>query len=173
MSAVDIRRTAHLRSTPTRRLAWRIGACLALTLLIGCASRQPMTLGTTAPPPDFALVLSFTQPPAHYILEPDGTLRAATGPGITHGPTPALMPPPTARLTPDQIAQLWALTHDAGLVTHPLSDSKNIENPGKLPPPALIATVTAYGQQHRTRHHAPLSPSATALLRRLVQLGGD
>lgn len=54
---------------------------------------------------------------ARYIVEPDGVLRAAVGPGADD----EMFPPQTRRLTARDVRRLWALTQDAGVLApdHP------------------------------------------------------
>lgn len=105
------------------RLGFTIGTVLGglffVIGLAGCASvdkRNDLGFGNASETPtDFAMVLTIesspsAQPrhrrPGQYVLEPDGTLRAAIGPGTHAG----LLPPVTARLDPAEVDELWRLT---------------------------------------------------------------
>lgn len=79
------------------------------------------------PPADFVLSVTILGPagtaaevdatprplrPARYLVEPDGVLRAAIGPGAT----PRVYPGETRRLTDAQVRRLWRLTAVSGLL---------------------------------------------------------
>jgi hypothetical protein len=101
--------------------------------LPGCSSTpavrpepEPAVLADRAPA-DFALGITVLSPasdpaqidatprpqrPARYIVEPDGVLRAAIGPGAT----PRVYPGRTRRLDTEQVQRLWRLASNTGLL---------------------------------------------------------
>jgi hypothetical protein len=104
---------------------------LLLTLLGACSSppRVAPPAGTPVPqerPSDFVLAatvlagartgdpagLPRSLQPARYIVEADGALRAATGPGSDE----QTFPPRSRQLSPREFDQLWALVRDSGLL---------------------------------------------------------
>ncbi len=157
------------------------GFTLALLTLSGCAA-APTATDTVAAPPDFCLVLTYhpargagnigLRQPAHFVVEADGTLRAAVGPGVD----PGLMPPVTARLSPPQRDRLWNLVRDARLVDpDPKLEAGDPRPPFPLLQPlssGLSTTVMAHGRTHRHATPAPLNPGQAALLRFMVELRG-
>lgn len=97
-------------------------ACL-LGLLGGCGATRHPEAGV---PGDFALAITVLREtagrdvpralrPAQYMVDVDGTLRVAVGPGV--GPT--TYPPRMRRLSPAQVARLWSLSESAGLAEFP------------------------------------------------------
>lgn len=66
--------------------------------------------------------------PARYIVEADGLLRAAVGPGST----PSTFPPVTRRLNDAQVTALWAMVETAGILKDP--DPARIGNPELVEP---------------------------------------
>ncbi|MEM9754183.1 MAG: hypothetical protein AAF916_12490 [Planctomycetota bacterium] len=145
-------------------------AVLLVAMLVGCVtSPDAQWTSTQTAPPDFALALTITATDAtprakhrrhaHYVLEPDGTFRAALGPGTRDG----LLPPVTARLDPAEIGEIWRLT-------------------APLLPPTPIATTAMAGEiqiqttvtAHRRTTRGQFQPEAgDPLLRRLAELRGD
>ncbi len=115
---------------PTRLIPLALLACLTLA---ACSSTptvrpepEPIVLPESAPD-DFALSVTIlgpetepaeidaaprTQRPARYIIEPDGILRAAIGPGAT----PRVYPGQTRQLSPAQVQRVWRLTANTGLL---------------------------------------------------------
>lgn len=109
-----------------------LALCLCLALA-GCSSTpvvkpepEPAALPERAPD-DFALSVTVMGPatepaeidatprperPARYIVEPDGVLRAAIGPGAT----PRVYPGQTRQLTTGQVQRLWRLASNTGLL---------------------------------------------------------
>src|SRR5262245_9284621 len=102
---------------------------LAATLL-GCASNSPPPPPVEPPlpddrPDDFVLAATVYSPqtmreariprslrPARYIVEPDGSLRAAVGPGADATTYPGR----TRQLTPAQFDTLWRSVRTSGLL---------------------------------------------------------
>lgn len=133
-----------------RRIArWVIAAVLTLPLAAPIAAcRSAPTLAPAAAPPverpaDFVLAATVHAPanaaeaqlprslrPARYVVEVDGSLRAAIG----HGSGEQTYPPITRVLTPRQADQLWRLVRDSGLLdpAHPgrVGDPASIPRPG-------------------------------------------
>ena len=166
------------------RLPQLIATLILLLTLTACTtSRRQANLDAAAYPPDFALVCTVTAPddphtdpaadpppllpryrPAQHLLEPDRLLRVALGPGTHRG----LYPPPTARLQPAQVAELYRLT--ARLKT------SNPNPPHASPPdPAGIncrLSFTANGTTTELRGDPQQWPELDALLQQLVQLRG-
>lgn len=91
----------------------RLALLLLLLLLPACgAARHPtvgvpgdLALGVTVLGSREAVGLPRAQRPAQYILETDGSLRVAVGAGVE----PSTYPARVRRLTPRQVAHLWAL----------------------------------------------------------------
>lgn len=70
--------------------------------VVGCAGGG--STGRSSCPDDFAMSLYVPSPePAWYVLDADGTLRAATGLRLDSSPVPA----PVRVLTPRQMQNLW------------------------------------------------------------------
>lgn len=102
--------------------------------LLGACSSSPVVKPRPEPPPlpehapeDFTLAITVMGPaatpeevnaaprperPARYIIEPDGILRAAIGPGAT----PRVFPGETRQLDNAQLERLWRLTTNTGLL---------------------------------------------------------
>ncbi|MEM7576900.1 MAG: hypothetical protein AAF328_05425 [Planctomycetota bacterium] len=145
-------------------------AVLLVAMLVGCVtSPDAQWTSTHTTPPDFALALTITatdaaprakhRRPAHYVLEPDGTFRAALGPGAQNG----LLPPVTARLDPVEIDEIWQLTA-------PLLPPSPIATTAMADELEIQTTVTA----HRRTTRWQFQPQAgDPLLRRLAELRGD
>jgi hypothetical protein len=106
-------------------------AAFVLAFLMGCHTPSSVPYAQVAPPPqtrphDFVLAATVIGPtrtvepvglprslkPARYIVEADGCLRAATGPGSDE----QTFPPRSRQLTPRQADQLWRLVLDSGLL---------------------------------------------------------
>ncbi len=88
-------------------------AGLGIAVLGACSTRP--ALGPDPVPSDFVLGIT-TYPTdaearARYVVEADGVLRAAEGAGVG----PEVFPAETRRLTADERAQLWRLTHATGI----------------------------------------------------------
>jgi hypothetical protein len=101
--------------------------------LCGCSSAPPQKEEEPEPvvlpehaPEDFTLSVTVMGPatregideraraerPARYIVEPDGALRAAIGPGAT----PRVYPGQTRRLTGEEMQRVWRLVVNTGLL---------------------------------------------------------
>ncbi|MEM6553330.1 MAG: hypothetical protein AAF750_14530 [Planctomycetota bacterium] len=153
----------------------RLALLLPVLLLApACSTPTPTTTHPAAPyPPDFAAALLIRHPnptpdtpehlrPSLSLIQPDRTLRAATGPG-THL---NLFPRPSATLPPDALAHLYQQLADAQLFdptpTH-----------ASIPPntPTLTARITAHRHVHRRT--IPLTddhPHALAVAHTLTDL---
>lgn len=105
----------------TKRV-WGVWATLVGTALGGCAG--PRTAGDALPearPADLVLGLTVYGPdsgvrrggqrPARYLVEPDGSLRAAVGGGAVE----SVHPPIARRLTDAERDELWAMVRAAGI----------------------------------------------------------
>ncbi len=153
-------------------MRWTAVGCLLTCLAALAACSMPVDAPAPPYPPDFALVFHVDGPadaadplrrPAQHVVEPSRKLRVMLGPGATV----ADYPPPTARLSPTQMADLYRLARAAVL-----------DDPA---PPAGATASTIYrvtltaGGRTTTRAldaEAKPAPAATALLRELVQLRG-
>jgi hypothetical protein len=117
--------------------------------LAGCHAppQAPPALGDPPPqtrPRDFVLAATILAPqratpatglprslqPARYIVEADGCLRAAIGPGSDE----KTFPPRSRQLTPRQADQLWRLVLDSGLLD-PASPVR-VDDPSAIERPA-------------------------------------
>lgn len=103
---------------------------LVLSLLLlpaSCRSRIPDPSALAERPDDFVVAAAVYTPalkpeairalpramrPARYLVEADGVLRAAVGPGSDNN----TFPPPTRQLTVDQVDRLWRIIRDSGLL---------------------------------------------------------
>ena len=89
---------------------------MACVLCASCASpARHAATSPDAPPPDFALSIIVREDaagltPARYVLDADGALRAAIGPGAG----PDTFPTFTRRLDEDERRDLWRLALAAG-----------------------------------------------------------
>lgn len=135
-----------------RRTSLTFMLLVGLILTAGCRSGQPVILTPLADetfiPARFSLGLTVMGPdageqeislrPARYILEADGHLRAAIG----EGSTPKTFPPIARRLDDRQMAGLWAIVDDAGILDDP--DPARVGNPALIDPPrsGTIAVVS-------------------------------
>lgn len=129
--------------------------------LAGCEMTPARGVGTPdKPPADFALSVTVFAPsmrvagepepkrdpattPARYILEPDGTLRAAVGPGAT----PETFPPIVRRVSDGQRQRLWWLTLDTA--AHDPGPDAKVASPETYRPegtdPEALITVSWLG----------------------------
>lgn len=87
--------------------------------LLGACARTPRAEGAR-PPADFSLSLTLSSgtgasEPAWYILQPDGTLRAARGAAGRESARPL----PVRLLTRAEFDRVWELTQAAGLAAQP------------------------------------------------------
>lgn len=169
-----------------RLLAVAVLACL----LAGCGGGPAVIAEPVLPddpPDDFALAVTVFAPevtpeaisalprsvrPARYVIEPDGVLRAAVGPGADSDVFPAR----TRRLSDRQRAQLWRLVRDQGLLArdHPARISTDRTY---LPVPdrrAVLIEMAAADQRRFLELHADdraADPSIVlALTDRLAEL---
>lgn len=178
----------------SRRLARALAAAgavaLAGLLLPACGSgpvavTEPML--PSDPPDDFALAVTIFAPevdadaisalprsvrPARYVVEPDGVLRAAIGPGADADVFPAQ----TRRLTDRQRAQLWRLVRDQGLLAtnHPAriaTDRTYLSSPDRR---AVLVEIAGAEQRRYLELYADDRASdpavAVALTDRLAEL---
>jgi len=107
--------------------------------------------------------------PARYIVEPDGMLRAALGPGARTD----TYPPATRRLDPAQMDLLWRLLVETGLTDpeHPdLIDSATAYTPSGTGPEALIAMSASGGYQAVSIELATTTREAASARRLVDQL---
>jgi len=105
-------------------------AVLVIGALVGCGAGvgavPDQSAGPQTVPSDLAIGVTVFSPetdpariqflerwarPARYIVEPDGVLRAATGPGVTT----RVFPPRLRELNPAQMSRLWRLAREVGL----------------------------------------------------------
>jgi hypothetical protein len=142
--------------------------CLLAPLALGgCLSRraEPPPAQAAIPedrPADFTLAVTVYSPvsakiagalpralrPARYVVEPDGTLRAAP---TTPAPAARAAFPPRARtLTPRQMDQIWRLLRDTALL-EPTNPAR-VEDPGavELSPDRTTATLYIAFADRRT-----------------------
>jgi hypothetical protein len=183
--------------TPSRSTRWfRLAAFATLLALAGCASApRDDDARTSAPasrPADFTLAVSVMNPaalapprvrasragpsatpparpapeirPARYIIEPDGFLRAALGPGASD----RTFPPPTRRLTPEQLDALWSLVAASDwLNAEPSEQLADLSDPSDPPAPGFSIALLA--DRRRAHLARPLSDrSARAVAARLA-----
>lgn len=139
---------------------------ILLGLLLGaCASVDVPPDRLDGPPADFALAVTVFGPefdeadiadlprpfrPARYIVEPNRELRASIGPGSDA----ETYPPLTRRLERRQMAQLWRLVRDAGLLdpSHP----GLIDTTSTFRAPANRRVTTVYAAYGDTRRYLQL-----------------
>ncbi len=174
----------------SRRLGRTLAAACVLLLLPACGSGPAAITEPTLPsdpPDDFALAVTIFAPevdaeaisalprsvrPARYVVEPDGVLRAAIGPGAD----PDVFPAQTRRLTDRQRAQLWRLVRDQGLLAtnHPgriATDRTYLSSPDRR---AVLVEIAGADQRRYLELHADDRASdpavAVALTDRLAEL---
>jgi len=157
----------------------------ALLLLSACAAKprptQQAAPVSASPPPDFTLAVTVFAPPstharpdiapnrrpARYLVEADGLLRVALGPGT--GDT--TYPPAVRPLTTEQLASLYNDLRTTGWLTTEsparVSSSQTYRpNPGST---AYLVTFTADGRR-RTIVAKPNETAPRALVDRLTKL---
>jgi len=163
-----------------------------LLSLPGCSSTprplpepEPVVLPDTTPE-DFALSITVVGPssaetdidslpraerPARYLVEPDGVLRAAIGPGAT----PRVYPRQTRQLDQAQVQRLWRLVGETGLLeptTLTRIDNTEIFFPQRSRPTALV-----YIRQQGTGSHfavrLPVGDAESAMVAQLVDQLAD
>jgi hypothetical protein len=116
--------------------------------LLGCSSNSPPPPPVEPPlpddrPDDFVLAATIFSPnvahearlprslrPARYIVEPDGSLRAAIGPGADATTYPGR----TRQLTPAQFDSLWRNVRQSGLL--------DPDNPSREDDPEVLTRST-------------------------------
>lgn len=160
-----------LPTNPPRRRPHTLATAALAALLLslpGCSSTprplpepEPVVLPDSTPE-DFALSITVVGPssaetdidslpraerPARYLVEPDGVLRAAIGPGAT----PRVYPRQTRQLDQAQVQRLWRLVGETGLLeptTLTRIDNTEIFFPQRSRPTALV-----YIRQQGTGSH--------------------
>ena len=155
--------------TPAMSVARSIAVATCLWLLLaGCSSApvvrrepEPAVLPDQAPD-DFALAITILGPatdpaeidatarplrPARYIVEPDGVLRAAIGPGAT----PRVYPGQTRQLDAGQMQRLWRLTAGTGLLDG--DTLTRIDNTETFFPSRERTTALVYARQGGAGSH--------------------
>lgn len=152
---------------------------IGLGVLLGCAA-APAT-DRAEPPRDFALAVTVYAPadrtatatrpaatrPARYLLEPDGLLRVALGPGAGD----ATYPDATRTLTSTQVAALWNDVR-GGPWLSPDAPGRIGSTQTFVPPPGqtvYLITVTGDGQR-RSFTADPRDRGASAIVNRLAAL---
>lgn len=158
-----------------------------LAALAACSSTprplpepEPVVLPDRAPD-DFALAITIIGPatnetpiderprpqrPARYVLEPDGVLRAAIGPGAT----PRVYPRQTRQLDAAQMQRLWRLVEQTGLyATTTLTRIDNTETffPQRSRPTALVY-VRQQGEGAHFAVRLPVGDAESAATLQLV-----
>jgi hypothetical protein len=126
-----------------------LAVCIILASVLSGCSAPKAAITSAAPPPDFALSLTINTPnttdgvlaPAWFIVDCDGSLRAALGARTSASPVPARV----RRLTPAEMQQLWDVTRSAGILVPPPRGEARPD--GAAPAPGLLAYVTASGQR--------------------------
>ncbi len=154
--------------------------------LCGCSSAppqkeepEPVVLPERAPE-DFTLAVTVMGPaatpeeidaepraerPARYIVEPDGVLRAAVGPGAT----PRVYPGQTRQLTADQVERVWRLVVNTGLLEP--GTLTRIESTETFFPRRERATALIYVRERgEARHFAVRLPVGDVESAGVVQL---
>lgn len=148
----------------------------------GCAS----TPKPGAMPPDFAVAVTVRVPeaqadawtiarqdqpralrPGKYVVEPDSLLRVWVGPGAKT----TSFPPPTRRLSQDQVAQLWAQVRDAGWTAEPAKRSaarptgiraEFDAEPGPVAESTAIIYIAAGGERYYRLEPLESNPASPA-----------
>lgn len=121
-----------------------IAALAAATLLAACAGVSPPKALVVKPlpderPPDLVLSATVFSPslmqgaklprslqPSRYVVEADGILRAAIGPGASS----TTFPSQTRQLTPRQFDGLWRLIRESGLLDS--GSSARVDDPESI-----------------------------------------
>ena len=161
---------------PTR---YRVCALLAgwcLLAAAACAAKRTPARALDDAPYDFAVharvsaVRDWTDDtpielqPSHYILEPGGALRAATGPGAQDR-----YPPFVTRLQPHEVERLWRLIRDSGLLEEDnpirVSASEQFTIPGRT---NAELVVTFQGERWRFRTTLESGTLESTAVRRIV-----
>lgn len=104
--------TPRLPSLDRHAATSLVAALLVAASLVACSKARPADAAT---PDDFALSITLddTGPggAAWYVVDPDGSLRVATGTRGDRSPVPPLV----RQLSAAQVAALWDLTRASGL----------------------------------------------------------
>ncbi len=110
--------------------------------------------------------LSRAEKPARYIVEPDGILRAAVGPGAT----PRVFPGQTRRLSDAQLNRLWRLVRETGLLeSGSITRISNTET--FFPPPGratALISITADGRVRAFAVRLPVGDPPSAATTQLI-----
>lgn len=159
----------------------------AVGVLVGCSSTprpipepEPIVLPDAAPE-DFALSVTVIAPasnddpvdemprpqrPARYIIEPDGVLRAAIGPGAT----PRVFPRRTRLLDAAQVRRLWRLVGETGL--YEATTLTGIDNTETFFPQRSRPTALVYIRQQGVGSHfavrLPVGDTESAAVGQLI-----
>ena len=153
-----------------------------LSVTVGCSSAQR---SGERRPTDFTLDALVVNPEsalgetprwrrqARYVLEADGELRVAVGPGVGD----RTIPRRTRKLGPGERDEVWTLTRDAGLLE---AESPRVVPWGqtwRAPPGEVSAVFSVTGGGRRVHSAAPMgassglgAPRVEALLDRLGEL---
>lgn len=166
-----------------------ISVCLAVLMTVviaGCAATRSVDVAALEDSPaDFVLSVTVLSPPsvemrplslrnARYILEPDGALRAALGPGVT----PSVYPPRARQLPPHEVERTWRLVRDSGLLDEPSPYAISSLDGQLGSPTRVIAVVQIVGGETRRFRRVPLEdthPTARGtrlVIERLARLAG-
>jgi hypothetical protein len=167
-----------------------IRACLLAMAVVlgGCSSAAPMVVREAAElpasrPADFTLAVTVHSPAGarqgalprslkagRYVVEPDGSLRAALGERA------AAYPGLTRQLTPEQTDQVWRLVRESGLLD-PANPARVDDPAGVSPAERGMAVIYVSFEGSRRTLRVPLDrlgPNALAAERvvdRLAELG--
>ncbi|MEO1235349.1 MAG: hypothetical protein AAFX76_01030 [Planctomycetota bacterium] len=149
---------------------------IGLIMLLAAAGCRPPAATVDDPiPADFALLflVDTTDHPddprrrrALHVVEPDRTLRAALGPGVTDD----LHPPATATITPRDMRELYRLAETARLASAPGTPGNAAPPPPGVPVYRMVLRVD--GDRHERVLVAGQQPAADQLLTALVRLRG-
>jgi len=121
-------------------------------------------------PDDFSLSVA-VQPgggrePAWYVIEPDGTLRAAIGARRPDSPRPAGV----RTLTRDQVRGVWELACAAGLAGEHHGEGKVSTTLPGSPAGAAVVEVASAGKRRTVAAPAPSDASGAGLSKLLERL---
>ncbi|GJM18248.1 MAG: hypothetical protein DHS20C14_04610 [Phycisphaeraceae bacterium] len=151
---------------------------LGVALLGACTAPMTLTDPPADPPGDFGLAVAFVPgarvgtpasdraSAARYILEPDGSLRAATGGGAS----PQLLPPIVRRVDAPTRAGLWRRALATGV--HDPDPEVRVSAPDlydSLGKPVVLVTI-AWGDGRSSAAFDTADPQARALLDELARL---
>lgn len=106
--------TPRLPSLDRHAATSLVAASLVAASLVACSKARPSDTDA-ATPDDFALSITLDETgpggAAWYVVDPDGSLRVATGTRGDRSPVPPLV----RQLSAAQVAALWDLTRASGL----------------------------------------------------------